>query len=141
MTIIIILSIIAVAIIVASVIIYKKNKTPKDEELERVVESVKANLKGDLKDSATNLIKGFLWYSSYDPNKPIEEQSGYNRQQRRRIKRHYEKFLWKWTDIPEEAQNIAAIAEYLAHTKWETRVVRRYINLMKDTPTEGGADE
>ncbi len=123
---ILILSIVSLLLIIG-VVIYFKSKAPKDEELEKIVESVKENLKEDLHDSATKIVKRFLWYCTFDPNKPADEQTIFNRTQRRRIKRHYEKFLWKWTDIPEELQNVEAIVQYLASTKWETRLVRRYI--------------
>lgn len=131
----------ALAVILIAILLIRKKKTPADKELEKVVAKVTESLKDDLQDSATKLIQEFLWYTVYDPDKKPEEQSPYNRQQRRRIKRHYEKFLWKWIDIPEEAQNVEMIVRYLVSTKYETRVVRRYVGLMKDESKKGGKDE
>ena len=137
----ILISVGALAVILIAILLIRKKRTPADKELEKVVAKVKESLKENLHDSATNLVKEFLWYTVYDPDKKPEDQSPYNRQKRRRIKRHYEKFLWKWIDIPEEAQNVHDIVLYLISTKHETRVVRRYISLMKNEKKEGDKND
>lgn len=143
-TTIIISSIILIAVAATVFLIYRKKKSSGEElseELQQTVEKVKENLKDDLKGSATDLVKAFLWYTQFDPNKPTDQQTRFNRQKRRRIKRHYQKFLWKWMDIPEEIRDVRMIVEYLAASKWETRVVRRYIQIFKDETKTGKKDD
>jgi hypothetical protein len=114
------LAILLIGIIVALVLRSRKSKSETIEDLEK-------DLQTGLKDSATELVKAFKWYFTYDPKKPIKDQSPFNRQKRRRIERHYEKFLWAWFDIPNEIRDVEKICHYLAGKDWKTNVVQRYV--------------
>lgn len=111
-------------------ILIRIHKKKKDRAL--VIKTIKEDFpelltEKKMEQSATDLVKSFMFYFTYDPKVPSKEQTSFNRQQRRRIKRHWKKFLLQWWEIPEEVRDIEAIVEYLAGNKWETRVVERYV--------------
>ena len=130
-----IILLIGIAVLTTAIILYFKKAHPKDQdqELEKVIESVKEGMKEDLQGSANSLIKSFMWYVHH-------RDSTFNRVQKRRIKRHYEKFLWHWVDIPKDLQDVDLMVAYLVSSKHETRIVQRFVSEMKNRAKKGGKD-
>lgn len=108
-----------VALVIASIKLYQRGKKKKETtELVRTIKEKHPELLVD--KSATELVKQFMWYVK-------SEESEYNRQQRRRINRHYIKFLYKWWEIPKKARDVQKIVSYLAQQDRNNRVVHTYV--------------
>lgn len=102
------------------IIRYKKRKST--ESFNEVVKDLESKLVERLDESATDLVAKFKWYFQSD-------ESPYNRAQRRRIKRHYKKFLWAWPDLTKHQQNADYICHYLSQYNRNKFLVRDYKKL------------
>lgn len=118
----------AVAATIISVFLYRKSKRKKrhkalsEKPMPKIGDDV---IDKTLDSEAGKLVKQFKAYIKSD-------ESPYNRTQRRRIKRHYRKFLWDWWEIPTRLRSIHYIAHYLAEAPRNKNVVGQYVDIDGD---------
>jgi len=86
-----------------------------------------------LNHQAAKLVAGFQQY--------IGNLSPLNRKGRRRVKRHYKKFLIKWHELPTKYRDVGEIALYLSRANPHNHAVRSYLAFQGDVTREIKAED
>ncbi len=116
---------------ILSIFLIKRIKAKKERS--ELITTIKENhpellVEKGFEESATKIVKTFLWYME-------SPQSPYNRTQRRRIKRHWKKFLFAWPDLSKKQQDVNKIIEFLIKLPINDNAVNRYKSAHVGFPT------
>ena len=106
----------AVLLIGLILIIYKSARRSNKSKFERSIDKIKKDVDAqdkipDWKKDTSEIIEKFHYYIGFP-----HDVTGLTRDQRRRVKRHYTKFLWNWHLLPKKRQSVTMIVKYLAKT-------------------------